>query len=307
MGRTFYYKGIQLPQLRSFCSVASAGSFTGAARVLGLSKPTVWQQVRALERQLGVELIAQRGRRTELTAEGQLLLGLIQPHVSGLDSLVRLFETQRGQLQQKLTVASTPYLIAHHLPAPVQEFTTTQPSVRLQLRDDLWTEAVFRLVEQGQADMGVVPYMPAEPRNQNLEYHHLFEMQFTLLTAARHPLAKQKRVGPHDLVKYPIIKAAGYNLKALETALRRHELMDGLHVVMESSNTDIIRRYVILGVGIAVLYMGGEPDRPPSGLHLRRFDPETPDLGVAIVVRRGAHLPPHVQEFCQTVRKFVGT
>ena len=305
MARTFYYKGIQLPQLRGFCSVAQEGSFTAAARALGLSKPTVWQQVRALERELGVTLLDQRGRRAELTAEGRLLLGLIQPHVSGLDSLVRLFETQRAHLQQRLTVASTPYLIAHHLPRPIQAFTEAHPSVRLHLRDDLQGENVVRMVDQGQMDLGFVPYLPDEPRNPYLVYDDLFELEFTLLTAARHPLAHQKRVGPHDLVQYPIIKGGGYNHRILESLLRRHNLLESLHVVMESGSTDIVKKYVGLGIGVAVLYMGDEPDGQPKGLHHRPFGAETPNLSVALVLRKGAHLPQHVQDFCATVRQFL--
>ncbi len=70
MNRTDRYKEIQLPQLRSFCVVATEGNFTAAARRLGLSTPTVWQQVRALETHLKTTLIRRRGRVVELTDEG---------------------------------------------------------------------------------------------------------------------------------------------------------------------------------------------------------------------------------------------
>src|SRR4051812_46486755 len=103
MAGTIYYKGIQLAQLRSFCLAAIHGNFSAAAKTLGLSKPAVWQQVRALERELKVTLLRRRGRAVETTAEGRLLLELVQPHVSGLDSLMRLFETRRAQMQQRLT------------------------------------------------------------------------------------------------------------------------------------------------------------------------------------------------------------
>src|ERR1700682_4064386 len=84
MGRNDRYKDIQLPQLRSFCLAATEGNFTTAAKVLGLSAPTVWQQVRALERRLHTTLLRRRGRAVELTPEGHMLLELVQPHVSGL-------------------------------------------------------------------------------------------------------------------------------------------------------------------------------------------------------------------------------
>jgi len=116
MNPSHRYKELQLPQLRSFCLAAIDGNFTTAARAPGLSATTVWQQVRALERQLKVQLLRRRGRVVELTAEGSALLELVQPHVSGLDSLGRLFEARRAVLSQEIVVASGTHLSAFHLP-----------------------------------------------------------------------------------------------------------------------------------------------------------------------------------------------
>jgi DNA-binding transcriptional LysR family regulator len=234
------------------------------------------------------------------------LLGLVQPHVSGLDSLVRLFETQRLHLQQRLLIASTPYLIAHHLPGPIHAYRTAYPNVRLMLRDDFHADSVLRLIDQGQLDLGVVPYQPDEPRHPHLDFEDLFDLEFTLLTPARHRLAQLKRVTPAELVKEPIIMGGGHNRTALENLLRRHHVLDSLQVVMESSSTDIIRKYVGMGLGIAVLYMGHEPDGPPKGLHLRPML-DAPRLSVALVLRKGAHQPEHVQKFCALARQCLGT
>src|SRR5437763_19435 len=71
MGR-IYYKGIQLEQIRSFCRVARLGSFVAVAAELGLSAPTVWRQVRALERECQSRLLVRKGRSVQLTSEGKL-------------------------------------------------------------------------------------------------------------------------------------------------------------------------------------------------------------------------------------------
>src|SRR5207237_10112846 len=115
------YKEIQLPQLRSFCLAATEGNFTTAAKALGLSASTVWQQVRALERELKAKLLRRQGRLIELTDEGRLLLAMVQPHVSGLDSLRRLFEARREGIRQELVVASGAHLFASHLPKALQQ------------------------------------------------------------------------------------------------------------------------------------------------------------------------------------------
>lgn len=302
MKGSMVYKEIHLQQLRAFCLVASQENFAQTAKALGLSRPTVWQQVRALERELGAVLLRRHGRGVKLTPEGRLLLELVQPHVSGLDSLARVFETRRAELQQNLTVSSTHYLLSYHLSKPVEEFTAGHGNTRLFLRACLWPE-VLQQVEHGQADLGVIPFIPDEPRSPHLDYQPIFELRFTLVTSPRHPLARKKRVVPADLVQYPLILGPpeGYDRKVLERILQRHDLAGRLHVVMESHSLDVIRKYVALGIGITVAHLGKDIQRQLPDLHFQPFDAGLEGLPVAIVVRKGAHLPGPVQEFVRAL------
>jgi DNA-binding transcriptional LysR family regulator len=301
--RKLAFKEIELRQLRSFCLAATRQNFATAALELGLSRPAVWQQVRALERALGTTLLQRRGRSVELTAEGRVLLDLVQPHVSGLDSLARLFESSRHEIQQYLTVASTLYLLSHHLLEPIREFTAAHPSVRVRLREELEHQEAARMVERAQADLAVVPCESKLPRSPRLDYEPLFELQYTLLTSTHHPLARKKSVRPEDLVKYPLILAgSGPSHLTLERWLQRHDLLDRLHGIVEIRSTDITQKYVAAGVGIALLYMGGEADRPLPGLHRVVLDTGQEELYVALISRKGAHLPEAAGDFCRIVR-----
>jgi DNA-binding transcriptional LysR family regulator len=138
MSRTYRYQEIQLPQLRSLCVATTAGNFTSAARELGLSASTVWQPVRALERELKAKLLSRRGRSVVLTEEGRLLLELVEPHVTGLDSLRRFFESRRAGIRQELGVASGAYLFANHLTEPIRAFRLTHPAIQVTLRIAAW-------------------------------------------------------------------------------------------------------------------------------------------------------------------------
>src|SRR5262252_8234799 len=89
------YKETTIQQLRSFYETAHLGSFVAAAASLGLANPTVWQQVRALERDLGVRLLEPDGRGCRLTEDGAVLAQLVGPLVSGLASLKRRFREAR--------------------------------------------------------------------------------------------------------------------------------------------------------------------------------------------------------------------
>jgi DNA-binding transcriptional LysR family regulator len=297
MANTHHYKDLQLPQLRSFCLAAARG-FTGAADTLGLSVSAVWQQVRALERQLGAVLLRRRGRAVELTAEGQLLVELIQPHIHGLDSLSRLFEARRQQFPQQVSVAATEYLLSYNLPKAVHEFTAAHPDVRLSLRADT-PQAVVRMVEDGQVDLGITPYYRDEPHSQALDYVELFDRQFTLLASCDHPLARKKRLTPNDLASYPMIMPphGSFSHRTLERLLHRNDLAGRIQVLMESRTIGVVCHYAALGFGIALLYVGPEICQFLPDLRLRPFDPQLETLAVALVVRKNSHLAEPVRHF----------
>jgi DNA-binding transcriptional LysR family regulator len=301
------YKDIQLPQLRSFCLLASESSFTSVARALGMAVPTVWIQVRALERKLGTILLRREGRRVELTEDGRLLLELIQPHVTGLDSLERLFKARRTETPQRLTIASAPYLFSHYLPRPIRAFATRHPAVRLNLLIQ-WSDAtgaVVRLLERRKADVGMLVYYRGEPPSRLLEYEDLLEQQLLIVTRADHPLARKKKLSARDLIPYPVLTGPpeSYYRIQLDRLLLQNNLAGRVQVTMESPSMDIIRQYAALGMGVGVIYGGHEPGRETAGLRVRVLDDAVDRLTVATAVLRGAHLPEPVQEFCRLVRQ----
>jgi DNA-binding transcriptional LysR family regulator len=300
------YKDLQVPQLRSFCLAAAEGNFTTAAERLGLSVSAVWQQVRALERQVGVTLLRRRGRLVELTNEGRLLLELLQPHLHGLDSLGRMFDAQRKGLPQQVTVAATEYLLTYNLPPSVEQFTAAYPAVRLNLRSDL-PSVVMRWVEEGEADLGIMPYDRDEPRSSMLEYQDLFEREFMLLTSASHPLARKKRVQPADLLDYPMILPphGSHSQRTLERLLQRHDLAGRVQVLMESRTIGVVCHYAALGLGISMLYVGPEICRFVPNLRQRVIDSSLPTLPVAMVMRKGVHVTEPLASFRRTISELL--
>jgi DNA-binding transcriptional LysR family regulator len=304
MNQATRYKELQLAQLRSFCLAATEGNFTTAARALGLSPSTVWQQVRALERQLRARLLCRKGRAVELTGDGRLLLELVQPHVSGLDSLGRLFQARRAQAPQELVVASGTYLFTHHLPRPIQQFRTARPDTQLVLRVSAWS-GLHRLIERGEVDVAVLAVDPDVPRSPALEYERLFDEPLTLLAPDGHPLTRRSRLGPEQLVKYPLIlpPKGGADRKVIERFFRKHNLADRVQATLVCGLIDVVKEYVLLGLGVALMYVTDAIGRSTPGLHLRTLDAAIERLPIEMAVRKGSHLPEHVEEFRRVVRQ----
>src|SRR5438093_154847 len=131
--KTRAYKDSTAQQLRSFCETARLGSISAAATRLGLANPTVWHQVRALEREFGEPLFEAHGRGSRLTEAGQLLADLTSPLVAGLAMVKQRYQEARARQMTRLTVATTPRILLEDLPECALEFRSRYPKAPLTL------------------------------------------------------------------------------------------------------------------------------------------------------------------------------
>src|SRR3954453_7360976 len=121
-----------LQQLTYFLAAADHGSFSAAAESLHMAQPSLSEQIRRLEAELGVPLFTRAGRRLELTEAGRLLL----PHAERtLDAAREAAESVReGRDRAGGTVTFGTFGSAHHylLGGLVAEFRSKHPSVRVR-------------------------------------------------------------------------------------------------------------------------------------------------------------------------------
>ncbi len=119
----FRYKHNRLQQLRGFCETAKHGSISRGAEALFLSQPSVSLQIKALERELGTQLLERRGPKIELTADGALLFELAQPLVDGMDRLKNEFFSLRDSVERgRVDIAAGGSTLLYVLPDYVQRF-----------------------------------------------------------------------------------------------------------------------------------------------------------------------------------------
>ena len=162
---------INFNHLFYFWVVAREGSITGASRTLGLTHPTVSGQVHALERALGQQLIARRGRTIELTEAGEVARDYADSIMSlGADMVDVLTARPRGgPLRLVVGVSNAlPKLIARSLLEPALRLE--QP-VRLVCRDDQ-PARLFAALAANEVDM-VLTDVPLPPKSTVRAFNHV--------------------------------------------------------------------------------------------------------------------------------------
>src|SRR5262249_37994406 len=254
IGQRRYFKEMRLQQLRGLCEIARQGSFSAAAAILRISRPAIWQQVRALEHEFEASLVERRGRKAELTEDGRLLVEIVSPMVTSFDSIKTAFKDRRGELVRHLAVTTTASLLAHELKQPVQEYLRRYPNVHLTLMDRP-SPGGIALLEEGQADLGVLGHLEEEQRHPLMEYEPLFAYPFVLACHREHELAKRRTIRLQDIVRYPLVLTSegSRSRTRVDRVLREYGLLQKRRVALDTTNGALLTDYVELGLGITVV------------------------------------------------------
>lgn len=299
------YKELQLSQLRAFCSFLRHKSFSEAARALGMSHSAVWQQVRALERQFGVSLLQRCGRSWQPSEDGQALLELASSILGSVDSLKEAFQRQRNDILRTLTVIGTPGVLVGELATPLVQFYQQHSNIRVTLTTTSNLDETWDMLMAGEADMAVVPIDLAggTQRRPLIVLEPLCVRPTVLAAPHNHPLLRKRRLTLNDLIHYPLILPESDSewCRQVKERFQAAGLLDRLHILLEVSLTQAMRRYVSLGLGIALLTL------PQDGLEfanvsLRSLVDLFPSQDVVILWRRGAVPRPQARLFAEFLR-----
>ncbi len=136
--------------LRSFVAVAESGTFTGAARALGLRQSTVSQQIRRLEDAVGRRLLDRDTHRVAITVEGEAILDHAR---RVLDSHERMARYLAGTpLRGRLRIGASEDFVLSALPDVLADFVRRYPEVNIELTAGL-SENLYALFDAGALDI----------------------------------------------------------------------------------------------------------------------------------------------------------
>ena len=214
--------GVELRQLRYFVAVAETRHFGRAARRLHITTPSLSQQIRALERDLGVVLLERSPRRVALTPAGDVLLGYARTLLTQAE-LARHAVRSTGEHPEQLTMRVAPWALAvvgHEL----RELSALVPGVEVSAALCHDSDAMHA-VRQERADAAVVWIRSAE--DQDLAAITLREVPMRLAVPVNHRLSAGAQVRVGELADETIVLFPRYLAPGLWDHLVSHLIPAG--------------------------------------------------------------------------------
>jgi len=272
------------------------GSFTKAAEATFRTQSALSQQVKALEEELGSQLIERLAkRRLLLTPAGEKFFAFAQRLLNQWDGLLEELRTMKGELQGPLSLAAPFTTLYHLLPVALSSYLRQFPQVELTLLDRPQA-AVFSLLKSGDVDFGLA----LESRvPKSLTARRWQPVDTVLLAPLSHPLTQARRVTWRQIARYPLIVPPRGGEAGGRRLIEAHFEKLGLpiRIILESSNVELSARYVETGLGLAFATLARGLKQSQRHLAFIPLDHYFKPDHLALVLRRDKVLTPYKLAF----------
>lgn len=236
--------------LQAFVAIAESGSFSAAAERLHLTQPAISKRIALLEEQLKSPLFDRIGRQVALTRAGQVLLSKATLILSEVTAAQRAIADLKGEVEGKLSIATSHHVGLHYLPPYLREFSKQFPQVKLDLHF-LDSEQAYHEILQGRFDLAIITL--ALEQDARLQSHNLWHDQLHFVAAPTHPLTAQSHLQLADLSQHPAIMpdTNTYTTQLVSNLFVTQNA--ALNIGMVSNHLDTIKMLLSIGLGWGIL------------------------------------------------------
>jgi DNA-binding transcriptional LysR family regulator len=236
--------------LSIFAAIADAGSFTAAAKKLGVSASALSHSMRAMEERLGVRLLNRSTRSSAPTEAGERLLARLRPAMSDLEDVVLRLEECRDRPAGRVRISAhrtgAMLAIAPKLPA----FAKKYPDVQVELAVE---DGLVDIVAQG-FDAGVRHEQVLENDMISVRISNAYKIVYVATPDYWRHATRPKT--PHDLLAH---RCTAYRLTSAG-GVHRWRFIKGDHsvtidppAILISNDVDVVLRAAVSGMGVACL------------------------------------------------------
>jgi len=241
---------VNLDHVRSFLEVIKGGSLSEAARALGVSQPAVSNQIKGLERELGMELLI-RGERgvVSLTAAGEVFRAFAEQVVAAHEEMLQQLNHLKKEVTGELIIAASTTPGEFVLPQLLNDFKARHPQVEAKVTIADTSDVVEKVLAR-ECDLGFIGAPIERPR---LTLIPLIKDEIVLAVYPDHSFARREAIRLEELQGQRLIlrEEGSGTRRSLERLLaERGEKLPENNVVLVLGSTHAIIEAIQARLGI---------------------------------------------------------
>ncbi len=291
---------MNLQQLKYLCAVVeSKFSVSKASDRLYTSQPGISKQIQLFERELGVTLLERKGNRIiGLTPPGKEVYLVAQRMLSDAGNIKKIGEEFSSKNKGLLVVATTHIHARYTLPKIINKFSEKYPNVTVSLRQGNPAQ-IANWIISGEVDLAISAV--ETEGHEELVLMPYSKIERCILFLANHPLGKIKPLTLEALAKFPLISLDAHFAGGASVMEAFENCKLKPNIVLSAADTDVIKTYVAIGHGIAIVpSIAFDPIRD-KGLHQIDASHLFPPTPIFIQIRQGKYLRHYMEDFISMI------
>lgn len=240
---------VELRHFRAFLAVAEELHFGRAAERLHMAQPPLSQQIRQLERDLGVQLFSRNTRSVELTSAGEAMLEPARRVFVDVEDAERAARAGGRGEYGRVTVGFAGASSNSALPVLARAVRSSYPNVELEMHGQLYANAALARIVDGSLDLGFIRLPFIAP---GVEYQVIEREQLVVALPVDHPLANRSELSLRDLATEPWVSFPADSGSSLQSLLQQVCLAAGFSPNVVQAAPDSYTIIALVGAHVGV-------------------------------------------------------
>jgi len=270
---------LEIRHLHYFMAVCEELHFTKAAEKLGISQPTLSQQIRVLEDEVGMPLFDRIGKKIVLTEAGSMLLSYGTEILDTLQNVKDAIKDLQDMKSGHIRIGIMPSDLDYRITQLVIDFHQKFPKVKLKIMSSI---EIVRQVLENEVDIGIgINVLP----NDRLVTIPLCREQYVLTVSKEHPMANRESIDIVELKNLPVIMypEGFFGREIVEDTVKKHGFQ--LNSVLETSSVTSIINLVKANIGATVQPYPLIIEMNDPTLHIIHIQDDAPSRSLSIIYR----------------------
>ena len=239
-------------------------NMSAAADVLNTTQPGISSGIRQLEHELGVDLLTRKGKRLGLTPAGERIVLLARDALQKIDSIQQAAEEFAHEEKGALRVATTHTQARYVLPEHIRKFRERYPAVSLHINQGTPAQ-LAELTINGEVDFAIAT--EGFEYFSNLILVPCYSWNRSVVVPKDHPLTRVDQITLKDIAAEPLVTYVFGFSGGSSVASAFSKAGIEANVAFTATDTDVIKKYVRLGVGIGIIASMARDDAIDDDLH----------------------------------------
>nr|WP_275422566.1 LysR family transcriptional regulator [Paenibacillus mucilaginosus] len=283
-------------QLEYFIQICKSGSFTKAKEELGVTQPTLSQQIRVLEDEYNIQLFDRVSRGVEVTEAGKILLNKGKAIMNLLEEARNEIDGRNRKSQETISIGCCPAELEYLAPY-FMRFHQKYPNVLLKVID---TEDAANKVLEQMVDIGITAYPVSDA---SVISTHLYRQEMALLVHSEHPLANKSSIPFQSLKQMNSIMFREQNKSLID--MYGFSCGFTLKSIIETSSSSVLIHWVRHGLGAALIPTSLLESLRDDSLRIVKLEGHTPCWDISLVHLNSVTMRSTARVFMQEMDSYV--